>query len=713
MGIPVAANTAAQTVAHTGTSQATETRLTGRWLIAARGAWFALAALMLTVFIAGLIASLIHVNMACPTPACEKAPLDANLRNAAAGAGLTYASFVYINIAFSLIFAIPYDVVAVAIFWRRSDDRVALLTSLALLAFGLLTYPAVSTALASAVPAARIPIMALIAAGSVVFTVFLYTFPTGSFVPRWTIWIASIWAIQSFFHALFPGSVVDSGSWPLPLQLLMWGGFFASVIYAQVYRYRRISNATHRQQTKWVVYGISTALTGYLVTEAALVFVIRDVHHLTPDTLRFALIGDFIATLCLLMVPFSLAIAMTRNRLFDIDVLISRTLVYSALTVIVIGLYVLIVGGFSLVFQAQRNVVVALLATGVVAVAVQPARQWLQRGVNRMIYGQRDDPYAVLSELGRRLEVTLAPDAVLPTIVETVATALKLPYAAIALGEGKGAIIAANYGTPTAEPLRQPLVYQGETVGELVLGPRDPGDDWMRADKRLLDNLARQAGIAVHSMQLNAELKRAREQLVLAREEERRRLRRDLHDGLGPQLASQTLTITAAARLLRQDPDAAEALLQEANTHAQAATADIRRVVYGLRPPALDALGLIGALREQVQQYRSSGILITLETPEALPPLPAAVEVASFRITQEALTNVVRHAHATHCAITFAMGETLALSITDNGRGIPSEQHAGVGLNSMRERAEELGGTFAVTPTVDGGTRILVRLPLS
>jgi signal transduction histidine kinase len=713
MGIPVAANTTTQAAARADANRVIETRLTGRWLTAARITWFSLAALMLSVFIAGLVASFIHVNAVCPTPACVKAPINTNLRDALAGAGLTYASFIYINIAISLIFAIPYDAVAFLIFWRRSDDRMALLTSLALLAFSLLTFTAAATALASSIPAVRLPLSVLIAAGSVLFTVFLYTFPTGRFVSRWVIWIAFVWAVQSFCHVLFPGAIVDTNSWPLPLQLLMWSGFFASVIYAQVYRYRHSSNLVHRQQTKWVVYGITTALTGYLVTEAVLVLAIRDVNHLTPDSLRFALVGNFIATLTLLIVPLSIGVAMMRYRLFDIDVLINRTLVYGALTLFVIGLYVLIVGGFSVVFQAQRNAVVALLATGIVAVAVQPVRQRLQGGVNRLIYGQRDDPYAVLSELGRRLEVTLEPDAVLPTIVETVATALKLPYVAIALGEGEGAVIAASEGTPSTEPLRQPLIYQGETVGELILGPREPGGDWVQADKRLLDNLAQQAGIAIHSVRLNAELKRAREQLILAREEERRRLRRELHDGLGPQLASQTLTITAAARLLRQDPDAAEALLHEANAHAQAATADIRRVVYGLRPPALDALGLLGALQEQAEQYRSSGILITIETPGALPPLPAAFEVACFRIAQEAMTNVVRHAHATRCAITLALGETLALEISDNGQGIPRDQRAGVGLNSMRERAEELGGTLTVTPSVDGGTRVLVRLPMS
>src|SRR5258708_8863270 len=212
--------------------------------------------------------------------------------------------------------------------------------------------------------------------------------------------------------------------------------------------------------------------------------------------------------------------------------------------------------------------------------------------------------------------------------------ALKLPYAAIPLKQDDAFVGVASYGTLAGEPLVLPLVYQTEKVGELILGPRIPGGGWARADLRLLEGLAHQTGVAAHAVQLNAELKRARERLVLAREEERRRLRRDLHDGLGPQLASQTLTLTAATKLLRNDPGAAEALLAEATAHAQAAITDIRRVVYEVRPAALDDLGLVGALREQAARYHASGVLLMTEAPEVPPPLPAAVEVACYRIAQ-------------------------------------------------------------------------------
>lgn len=232
-------------------------------------------------------------------------------------------------------------------------------------------------------------------------------------------------------------------------------------------------------------------------------------------------------------------------------------------------------------------------------------------------------------------------------------------------------------------------------------------------------DLAPQIGIAVHAARLTTDLQRltidlqsSRERLVTAREEERRRLRRDLHDGLGPQLSSQTLTLSAIKKLLRQDPDTAEQLLIDATTHAQEAIADIRRLVYALRPPALDDLGLLAALQEQMSQYHASGIVLTLDAPEALPPLPAAIEMACYRIVQEALTNVVRHAHANSATVHLRLQENLVVEVRDNGLGLPPGVRSGVGLSSMHERAEELGGTCLVETMATGGTCVRARLPL-
>ncbi len=408
---------------------------------------------------------------------------------------------------------------------------------------------------------------------------------------------------------------------------------------------------------------------------------------------------------------------------------------YGTLTVSVIGLYVLVVVGLGTLIQVQGNVLLSLLATGIIAVLFQPLRLRLQRWINHLMYGERDDPYAVLARLGSRLEATLVPEKVLPTIVETVAQALKLPYVAIALlpqeqlftatvagttvAGTQDADVVASYGEPSPDPVRVPLVYQAETIGSLLLAAR-AGDTLGKADSRLLTDLARQAGVAVyavrlttHLQQLTESLQQAREQLVTTREEERRRLRRDLHDGLGPALASLTFKVDAARNLLTQDSERTEMLLAEVRQQAQEAIIDIRRLVYNLRPPALDELGLLSALHEQKALYQHQGLEVAFDAPQSLPLLPAAVEVAVYRIAQEALTNVARHAQAQHCLLWLALdAEALHLAISDDGQGIPAGHRIGAGLHTMHERASELGGRCTITQGPSGGTIIQVRLPL-
>jgi signal transduction histidine kinase len=436
------------------------------------------------------------------------------------------------------------------------------------------------------------------------------------------------------------------------------------------------------------------------------------------DTLLEDIIGITFYSLAFSALPIAIGLAILRYRLWDIDLIINRTLVYGALTACVVGLYVLIVGGLGALFQTSGNLLISLFATAVVAVLFAPLRDRLQRGVNRLLYGQRDDPYAVLSRLGQRLEATLAPDAVLPAIVATIKEALKLPYTAIALDQEGQSIEVAAVGTPTPNPLCLPLSYQGETIGQLILAPRAPGETFTPVERLLLDDLAHQAGVAVAAVRLTADLQRSREGLVSAREEERRRLRRDLHDGLGPALAAHTLKVGSARALLSRNPAAADSLLAELEGDIQTALADIRRLVYNLRPPSLDELGLIGAIRETTARYsaRENGVgplQIVIEAPERLPALPAAVEVAAYRIVQKALTNVVRHAQAKSCHVQLSLGEeSLGLEIRDDGVGLPPERQAGIGLTSMRERAQELGGTCQVETGPSGGVRVLARLPL-
>ncbi len=440
------------------------------------------------------------------------------------------------------------------------------------------------------------------------------------------------------------------------------------------------------------------------------------------------------------MLPLSLTGIVLRYRLWEIDLVINRSLVYAGLTALIMLVYGLAVGGLGLTLGAQGGVTAAVAATVLVAILFQPLRARLQRGVNRLMYGERDDPIAVLTRLGRQLEAAATPDALLPAVVETVAQALRLPYVAIAVSESGASEVLAQFpdrtaawpesavtrqddlalpvpetnSSPLADAVAFPLTSQGVNVGALLVAPRAPGQSFSLADRRLLTSVAQRAGAAVETMRLAADLQRARERLVLAREEERRRLRRDLHDGLGPQLATLTLQLDTARNLLDSDPQRAGQVLAEVKAQTQAAIGDIRRLVHGLRPPALDQLGLVGALREQANALdAANGMNVVLEAPLTLPALPAAVEVAAYRIVQEALTNAARHSQARRCTIWLCPDDALYVAVDDDGVGVPDTVRAGVGLASMRERAEELGGALRIERRPQGGTRVIARLPLS
>jgi signal transduction histidine kinase len=216
----------------------------------------------------------------------------------------------------------------------------------------------------------------------------------------------------------------------------------------------------------------------------------------------------------------------------------------------------------------------------------------------------------------------------------------------------------------------------------------------------------------LHAAQLTEALQASRQQLVLAQEEERRRIRRDLHDGLGPILAALAMQADTAQVLLESDPATARELMATVTQQAKEVVDEVRRLVYDLRPPALDEVGLVGALVRLAHQHSSAALQIEVHAPAALPVLPAAVEVAIYRITAEALTNVVRHAHATRCTVVLELGSTVTLTVEDNGVGVGEQAVAGIGLHSIRERACEVNGTLVVVRGAIGGTRIVATMPL-
>ena len=420
-----------------------------------------------------------------------------------------------------------------------------------------------------------------------------------------------------------------------------------------------------------------------------------------------------------LALPLGVAAGILRDRLFDIDIVVNRTLVYGGLTLGVVATYVAVTSAIGAVVGQEHGFAVSLLATGIAALAALPLRDLLQRSVNRVMYGQRDKPWQAMRRLGQRLDLAADPDRAFPAIVETIAEALRLPYVALELVYPTGvSAIAAEVGSSQADVVSLPLAHGAEPVGRLVLGIRS-GDRGFRADEQgLMEDLARQAGAAIHALRLRDDLARSHERLVFAREEERRRLRRDLHDGLGPTLASIGMRAEASAETLTSDPATAHRLLDELGAEVRAALADVRRLVDGLRPPALDELGLLGAIEQQAARLEggggpATGTRIVVDRPASpLPELPAAVEVAAFRIAVEALTNVVRHSGARTCQVRIRAEDDLMIEVDDDGNGLPPVHRTGTGMESMEGRAAELGGTLAILPRPGGGLRVVARLPI-
>lgn len=468
---------------------------------------------------------------------------------------------------------------------------------------------------------------------------------------------------------------------------------------AAIFRFTR-SSGGERFQLKWFAYAASFSLVLLIVGFA--------LPRSTAGDLAWA---SGMAALGL--IPVGAGIGILRHRLYDIDLLISRTLAFGTLSGTVVVLYLVTVTLLGALFRQPEDPLVSAGAALVVAVLFSPLRVRVQRIVDHLVYGERDEPYAVVAELGRRLGEALDPDSVLPTIARTVAGSLRLPYVAIELNAGDGERIVASHGRPAEVTTRLPLTYQQETVGHLLVSPR-PGEATLgHQDLAVLEALSRQAGVAAHVVHVTAELRRTRERLVIAREEERRRLLRDLHDELGPRLASHTLLVDAARSALTRDVHRADTLLGELAQETRRSLEEVRRIARGLRPPALDELGLPAALRDAAEHCASSRLAVEVDVTD-VDSTPTAVETAAYHVAREALANVVRHSEARWCAVRLHRngGGPLILEVEDDGRGVVPGAAPGLGFESMRERPAEVGGHCVIEERPGGGTRVTAVFPL-
>lgn len=410
--------------------------------------------------------------------------------------------------------------------------------------------------------------------------------------------------------------------------------------------------------------------------------------------------GTILLILAVPLIPLAVTVAVLRHELFDVRLAVSRTLLYGILTAAVVGVYAGLVAVLDRVVRGTGAPVLAALA---VALAFNPARVRLQRLVDRALFGARRDPVRAVSAVGERM----AGDD-LDGVLTGLREALRLPFAALRDSSRE----LASSGDPPLALHTLPLLYQGGAVGELVVGAR-PGETRLSpADATVLGLLSTPLAVALHATALSEQLRASRARLVTAAEEERRRLHRELHDGLGPTLTGAALKADAATNMAG-DPVAVARLTTQLGDEIRRAITDIRRLVYGLHPADLDELGLVEALRRLTD--RPGHLRLAVQAPQDLPELPAAVEVAAYRIATEAVTNVHRHTDATSVTIELSTaGGTehphLQVVITDDGTR-SGQWRPGVGLRSIHERAAELGGTAETGPTPTGG-RVLAALPL-
>ena len=477
-----------------------------------------------------------------------------------------------------------------------------------------------------------------------------------------------------------PGGLAEAARALAGLNLLLGAVAIGLAIATLVQAYRRGGPLT-RQQT--LVFGLA-----FVPPVFALVSSMWDAA------------GPWLFGVATLPLPVAIGIAVLQRRLYDIPLVANRSLTYGGLWLAIAALYGLIVGGVGAMLREQGAGWLPWLAAGVVAVSFAPIRDALQAAANRLTYGQWSQPTAVLAATARRLGDASDVPALLAELVNDVSAALNLPYVSITSPDGR---VLAEHGTRPADVDDLPMTSYGEPVGVLSWARRPLRD----VDRALLADLARQLGTVVQAAGLLEKVRAASERLVLAREEERRRLRRELHDGLGPALAGLTLQVDTVRNQLAAGR--ADDQLLALRSGIQSTVLDVRRIVEGMRPAALDDLGLAEAVRELGS---TSDLIVTVDA-DNVPRLPAATEVAAYRIIQEALTNVSRHADAQRaCVRLHCSAAALVVEVVDDGTGVVIPRADGVGLGSMRSRSEEIGGTFELIATPGAGTTVRAWLPL-
>lgn len=525
------------------------------------------------------------------------------------------------------------------------------------------------------------------------FPTVLATYPDGMFVPPWARWVLLPTAGIALGDAIGQGALLNGPVAPFVLSAVV-----ILFVACQVHRYRRRSTIDERARVRWPILFVSWTVVGFAALTAS------STDPVGTGTGWSAALASGMA-----IVPaVGLVIGLVRPRLADVDRLLHASVRWLSLALLAIGVYfgvqvVVTAGGGQGVADetAAAAAVVAALAGG------RPTRLLADRFVGTAM----PDPARTLALLGERYDESLDDRDLAGSIAHTVADALLLSGVDVTVD---GAATQSVGVEVSSRSEKFDVVYQGEHVGVIRARPRAAESELTERDRELLRLVAAHSGPAMHAVRVVADLRKAREQLVVAREEERRRLRRDLHDDLAPELAGLALSGAAVRRFVTTEPQRAMDLAEQLADDLRRASHHVREIAYDLRPPVLDDLGLAAAILDRVARDLEPGAVnVVVDAPQNRLELPAAVELAALRIVQEAVTNTRKHGQASECRILLRLeAGVLRVDITDDGRGFSARVRKGVGLRSIAERAAELGGTSDVSSS-SAGTRIRVRLPVA
>jgi signal transduction histidine kinase len=584
-------------------------------------------------------------------------------------------------------------------------------------------------------------------------TSLLLRFPDGKLLsPRWrkVEWLAALAILATVLVIIFdPSSLVDSGYPKLqnplgiqtlkplldfiivPLIVLIPLTILASA-YSMVSRFRR-ATGTERLQLKWLTTAAAVVGVVYLV---AMVASINYVWAPNADNPIWVSVAQSTAALSFGLIPIAIGFAILKHHLYDIDVVINKTVVFGSLAAFITAVYVAIVVGIGALIGSggKPNLGLSIVATAIVAVAFQPVRERVQHFANHLVYGKRATPYEVLAEFSGNVAETYATEDVLPKMARTVAEGTGAAHAEVWLRSGtelraagswpEGTRTPAHPGTATNGQLPDfegvdhavAVRHQGELLGALTV-TKPAGEPLTPAEAGLLDDLASQAGLVLRNVGLTAELLQrldelgaSRQRLVAAQDETRRRLERDLHDGAQRQLVALKTRLGVAKTMARRDPVETKALLATVKDEAGQALEALRDLARGIYPPLLADQGLPTALEAQARK-----VPVPVEVRgEGVARYPQEIEAAVYFCCLEALQNVVKHAGAGE--VTIALSATdgaLTFSVADDGAGFDHRAvPAGSGLQNMADRVEALDGSLRVTSAPGAGTTVAGTVPV-